>query len=388
MSSKVPGPQVGLTDLVDHLLVTDDTKYSAFPLRPSNAGRCSRALAYELYEYLGKAKFTGESKTAETKRLLDLGTPIEYHVIKNMNLIPKANPDFKITYKQQVLLAFQLDPANAEDKNPPLIKGSLDFGVENQKERWTIFCDSKSAKDKFSQAFQTKWDETLSKLTNMSSVHPLSDKAFWVEDLEAFLEELNDPFFSDNFVQLNVYCVNEFAKTINVVAGSIIKYNKNDSRWFEVRFKPNANLAKQFQDKCNLVYKAAMNGTEESIREMGCDFQMGSIKRAFCACTSYSGENKEESLQAYFRTFPKRQWATDVGKLKAQQAVATRFEKYLEALDKAAEAEREESAIIDLLSKEKCAKIRLEDGQVFEVKHFKTGGISNGPRVALKRAKA
>jgi hypothetical protein len=386
MISKVRGPEVGFTDLIDHCLNTEEHTFDMFPLRPSSAGKCTRAMAYELWEYLGKGSFPKEQKDPNVKRLLSLGSSVEFHSIRNFDLISKANRDFRITYKQQVMIAFRLKPADKDD-SPPLVKGSLDFAIENRKEGWAIFADCKSAKDKFSSFMGSKWDETTEKLQTMESVTPISDTAFWAEDLEAFLKELNDPFFEDNFLQENVYCCTDFAKEVNCIAGLIYRYNKNDSRHIEVRFKPSETLAKRFEDKCNFVYKIAKTGTLEDIDALGCDFLPGHIKNAFCACHLYSGEGQDGARKDYFATFPPKKWPTDLGRLRNADTLDTFFETYSKCRKDASLGEQIEQDIIKLLMEEKCQKVKLPNGQVYEVKQFKTGGVGNGPRVALKRAK-
>lgn len=386
-SGDVPGPNVGFTDLVDACLDADDTVYDAFPLRPSNAGKCSRALAAELYQWLGRGKFPQEQKDPNVKRLLSLGSSVEYHVIRHFDMIPKANRDFRISYKQQVLVVGGLDPANSKDTSPPLVKGSLDFGVEHIREQWAIFLDCKSAKDKFSVAHATKWDETTEHLNEMNSTQAISETAWWVEDLEAFVRELGDPFFEDNFLQLNIYCCTDFAKSINVIAGSILRYNKNDSRWIEVRFKPHPGLAAAFMSKANSIYKAAKNWSLEDIRAKGCEFPPGHIKHAFCNCHLFFNENAEAARKAYFRTFPPKKWATDTDKFANKKDLESLFAAYEESLLAGEEAERLEADILRKLREEHCLKVRLPNSHVYEVRHFKTGGPANGPRICLRRTK-
>jgi len=385
--SKFPGPEVGFTTLIDLCLEEEDQSLDTFPLRPSSAGKCRRALACELYNYQGRGSLPPEKKDPSTKRLLDLGSKVEYQAIQYFHKIAKRNPDYKITYKQQVLLFFKLKPANANDKNPPLIKGSLDLAVENRREGWTAFGDVKSAKDKFSYIFATKWDETADKLTNMKSVNRLDEMTWTVDDLPAFIDELDDPFFADNFLQLNSYCSTEFAKTINVPFGFIYRVNKNDSRHIEVRFKPSDALFKEFEDKCNYVYQLVMNGTLEDIRSMGCDFPLGSIKNAFCACHHMLSEDPEAARKAYFATFPPKKWPTDTRKLSEGNLIEKLFAEFEAANQQADQAAKIEMGLVDLLMKERVDKVRLENGHVYEVKNYKTGGVGGGPRTALKRGK-
>jgi hypothetical protein len=401
LNDSVPGPAVGLTTLLDICMEEDDQQYDVFPLRPSNSGKCSRALAFELWRYMGKpGAFPVEKKSPATKRLLSLGSSVEYHTIRNFGSIVKKNPDFKLTFRQQVLLLFKLKPANESDKNPPYIKGSLDFALENSKKGYTIFLDSKSAKDKFSQAYATKWDETIEKLQGLESLKTISvdfddegrqcvSASFWAPNLESFLAELDDPYFEDNFTQLNLYCCSDFAKEINVPAGSIYKYNKNDSRHLEVRFNPSQVLFDEFKEKCQGIYNLVMNTEDmDELKEKHCDFPLGTMKAAFCPCCTYAGEDKDARLKAWFATFSPKQWPTDTGRIKDGEQVEALFLDYLAQKEVADQAEETEQEIIKVLVASNVPKVKLKDGQVYEVKQYKTGGVMNGPRVALKRTKA
>jgi hypothetical protein len=400
LTNEIPGPAVGLTTLLDYCMEEEDQSLNTFPLRPSAAGRCSRSLAFELWRYLGKpGAFPTEKKSPATKRLLSLGSSIEYHSIRNFQSITKKNPDFKITYKQQIVLLFQLDPANENDKKPPTIKGSVDFALENLKQGYTIFLDSKSAKDKFSQAYSTKWDETIDDLINMESTQTISidhddegrqcvGASFWVPNLPAFVKELQDPFFVDNFTQLNLYCCTDFAKQINVPAGAIYKYNKNDSRHLEVRFAPSQELFDEFKTKCQGIYNLVMNAESlDDLKKRRCEFPIGTMKAAFCPCSIYAGEERGAGLKAWFATFPPKAWPTDTKKLKNKEVEAL-FGDFLQAEQDAERAEKIEQNLVGILIEENVNKVKLQNGQIFEVKHYKTGGVMNGPRTALKRTKA
>ena len=225
---EIPGPPTGYTDLIDSaLLEKEKDSKSYYPLRPSSAGACGRKLAYELMQYRGFATYPKEAKTASTIRLLALGNPIEQHSIRNFDLITKVDEEFKVKYRQQALSFFRLDPIEDEEIGQ-LIEGSMDLAI--MKSNTGGFLDVKSAKDKFSQSFKTKWDESTAKYNNMTTLIPISgvadpkdNTAWYAPDLELFLEELADPFFEDNFRQLNGYCCTEFAKEHGIDHGSIYR---------------------------------------------------------------------------------------------------------------------------------------------------------------------
>ncbi len=381
---KILGPNVAFVDLIDYCLDEQEDNYDSFPLRPSSVGRCSRALCFELFEWQGKGAFPKEKKNPATKRLLSLGNPIEYQVIRNFELIQKVNPNFRVRFKQQYVDLFQLP-------NGQWVGGSLDFAMMNRALTEGGIHDSKSKGDKFSYSHKSKWDETTEKLQEMSTAVSISDgqgyvseNGFWVEDLPAFLEELNDPFFADNFEQTNLYSCSDFAKSHGINYGSVDQYNKNDSRLREIRFKPSDVLFKKFEDKCLYVFKTVESATKEDLLQLRCDFIPGSVKYAFCPCRIMAGEDQKEALDRYFKTFPKRSWPTDADKLGLETELAA-----YELLQATAEdGEKFEQEVCKVLLEKKVQKVRLSNGHVYELKNYKTGGIGNGPRVALKRSKA
>lgn len=378
--TKIPGPQIAYTDLVDYLTSEQDDQYDAFPLRPSSAGKCSRALTYELLEWLGKGTFPKEKKAPNVKRLLSLGNSIEYHVIKNFDLLQKASPDYKIRYKQQVLNLFDIPGG-------PKIEGSTDLWLMNRENNRGGILDVKSTKDRFDQGFKSEWDARIDKLNNMSSVVRIGDTGWYAEDLEAFLEEFNDPFKSDNFTQLNSYCCAPFSKEHGVDHGSIIYYCKNDSRFMEIRFKPHEGMFEKLKTKFTAVWEAGKTATAESLAETLCEFPVGNIKNAFCNCVTYSGRSQADAMKAWFATFPPRKWPTDAEKIPSEKNLDGLLLDYEYHLDMAETLEKLEIEIAKELSDKKISKVRISNGNVYEVKSYRTGGPSNGPRLALRRSK-
>lgn len=375
---EIPGPPVGYTDLIDSALLDKEKDSKAYyPLRPSSAGACGRKLAYELMQYKGYATYPKEVRSAATIRLLALGSPIEQHSIRNFDLITKVDEEFKVKYRQQALSFFRLDPVDKEEIGQ-LIEGSMDLAV--MRSNTGGFLDVKSAKDKFSQSFKTKWDESITKYNSMATLIPLSETAWYAPDLEIFLKELDDPFFEDNFRQLNGYCCTDFAKEHGIDHGSIYRYCKNDSRHIEIRFKPNEALYEEFKDKLNRVNKAVAKKNPELVKK---DYSLGSIKCAFCPYKDMCWDTN--ALKEYFGTLDKKEWPTDLKELPAEVAsmLTMLFRSHEDPNKLANQANSIEVDIIAILEVNKIKKLKLDNGNVYELKFLK----SPQPHFELRRGK-
>lgn len=276
--STILGPPVGYVDLLNSettdVLKREEAAQRTFnPIRPSAAGKCTREMFYELMEYHGYAKYEKELKTPSVHRLLNLGHSIEYHLIKQFEMIKDI---FSIKYKQQVL-SFKYFKAK-NPKHSHLLEGSLDLVFWSDKYR--CVADVKSKNDRYDfRSRKMKWDLTSEQLSTMTSVSVISADAFWVENLEAFLEELDDPFFAANFLQLNLYALNPFIVERGINHGAIIQYNKNDSRIREIRFKPSQKLYDATLAKYGNVI-AAVDAQDESLASR--DHAEGSFKCRYC----------------------------------------------------------------------------------------------------------
>jgi hypothetical protein len=272
------GPNVGYVDLVNHetieLLKREQSGTSKFyPLRPSSAGKCTRELYYELQEYHGLAKYPKPLKSADTHRLLNLGHSVEWHVIKQFEL---AKDYFTMRYKQQVLSFAELKANNP--KYAHRLEGSLDMVLWSEKHKCVM--DVKSKKDGYDfRAKKFRWDSMNDKLRSMASVQPISDVAFWVDDLPAFLNELDDPFFEANFLQLNLYALSSFLVERGVDHAAITQYNKNDSRLREIRFRPSKKLHDMVIQKFQTVVNAVDSGDDTLATR---DYEEGNFKCRYC----------------------------------------------------------------------------------------------------------
>jgi len=375
--SDILGPNVGYVDILFHemneMATTEaaDPEYKKkyTPLRPSAAGKCSRELYHEFQSYSGKEFTPAEPMKPETKLLLDLGHSIEYHILKHFR---KAMPawDIKMLYGQQTLSFVNLD--DVEDPSlSQWIEGKLDLTFIS--DDWKCVADIKSKKDRFSFIHKTNWDETDEKLRNMESVISIGDKgtSYWVENLEDFLDELNDSFFEANFLQLNLYANSQFLKERGVDHAAIIQYCKNDSRLREVRFKPCAKTYKKVIDKFKSVQKAVDQGNIDMAPK---DFILGSMKCGFC---DYKGKcwPREEPLKEWFRTLPKKSWPARVTSMSPgiRKDFMNYFKKYDVASSIKAEEKKTESDLSKFMHDNKLWKVELEDGRIFRIKDLKDG---------------
>lgn len=363
------GPPCGYVDLLDHATTeklekdkAEGKDFQKTPVRPSAAGYCTRELFYSLMQFHGKAKYETPVNEPNVHRLLNLGHSIESHIIRQFELLSDL---FDIRYKQQVL-SFKYIESKQDKKMSQWVEGSLDLVLWSPK--WKCVVDIKSKKDKWNQGFKSDWDSQSDKLRKMASVKTISDTSFWVEDLDAFLAELNDPFFEANFRQLNLYAGSDFLKERGVDHGAIIQYNKNDSRLREIRFKPSPKLYKATLAKFDTAIAAAAKGDAEAAPR---DYVLGSIKCAFCKFNKECWGEASDPKKDFFATFPKKQWPTEVARLKDADEVVELFNQYHAAAASAKKQEQAERAVVKALMERQVEKVKLADGSVWELKRLK-----------------
>jgi hypothetical protein len=374
------GPDKGYTDLLNEATFAKakadleaGKRFQKTPIRPSASGECARALFHQLMEFSGRAKYEVEPNRPELTRLFKLGHSIESHLIREFE--SHLGDRFEVRYKQQVL-SFAFLEAKNDPKLSQWFEGSLDWVLWSPETRGVL--DAKSKKDKFSAAYQTGWDELSAKLGFMKSVEQKSETLFWVDDLEAFLAELHDPFFEPNFYQLNMYACSDFLRERGIDHASIIQYSKNDSRIREVRFRPSLKLYQRVIAKMQGVITAVDTGNPELAPK---EHMLGSLKCRFCPYSAHCWEGKD-AKKAWIKTLPPKQWPKDTDRLgKAGQDIEKLFELY--SAQDAAERDKKftEQAILMLMEQKNVSKIRLEDGAVYEAKKLKDS-------VVLRRGKA
>lgn len=370
------GPEVGYTDLLDHVIhekiqkEQDGEREGTFlynPLRPSAAGYCAKRLAFATNEFRGHKYYEKTPKIPETYRLLELGHAVEFSALKNFQLLKVMS----VRFKQQSLLFFPVE--RADNSVREFLHGSCDFVLWSDK--YKAIGDVKSRKDGFSAAYKTRWDEELATFAGMGSLVQLSETAFYADDLDALLEELGDDFLTDNLQQLNLYANSDFMQKLGVDHGFIYRYNKNDSRHIEIRFRPSVKAAQYVQDKFNQVSVAV---DKQDFSAVPKEFMLGSMRCAFCP---YSKEcwGDDDSLRAWFNTFPKKGWPTDL----EREDLVEKFLAYEKGLTAIENTQRIETQILKELSDLELKKVRLPNGNVYETKYLK----SPQPHLELRRSK-
>lgn len=279
--SNILGPKQGYVDILLESLEAKHKKdhetgksFQRTPIRPSAAGNCERELYYQLREYAGMEKFPYSPRSGEDVLLLDLGHAIERH------LVNKFRNDFSIAevkYTQQTLDFGRIEAVNNKNLSQH-VEGSLDLCLWSDKHRVCIDVKSKGDRHDF-RARKTAWAATSDKLGNMKSVEQRTSRLFWVDNLDAFLDELGDPFFEANFRQLNMYLNSDFLKSRNVDHGAIIQYQKNKSLLREVRFRPSATIFQQTMDKFKNVIRAVDTDTVDNL---AAPYSADSFKSRYC----------------------------------------------------------------------------------------------------------
>lgn len=383
MKTKIPGPKKGLTDILDERIIEklERNKSKYFPLRPSNAGKCARALAYDLMHYRGFAEYDVKRIEPALDRLFSLGHSVEWHVLKYY--LDNCREDMGMLKNQQRVMLFQLKGTRSGDrldKDGRWVEGAIDAYFYH--EEWKGLIDVKSQKDRHDSAFKSKWDWSTAKYDDLKSLVKISATSWYAEDLEAFLTEVNDIWLADNFWQLNAYChaIGYFAIK-GIEFGSIIKYNKNDSRMYEIRFKPSKKMFDRLQVKYNAIQQAVDKKKPELVRK---EYAFGSMRCAFCP---YSDKchGKPGALQAWYKTLPPKRWPVDTEYLDAGDKIEEMCKQYVSLARTEEFKKKLEQDILVMLDGQKyrgkpILKIRLTSGEIFDIKVLKHS-------VALRRGK-
>jgi hypothetical protein len=372
MSVPKLGPAISYVDILDAWTEEDEVKRNEEgvkynPLRPSGIGKCGRQLAYEYARFKdveGFKDIQGEDKEASVVRLLGLGHTIEDKLFRDFDYkIP--NDILKRRYTQQLVRFMQFPDGT-------WLEGSMDgcFFLKNHR----VLVDVKTKKNKFSSHFRDSWMEMPNKLAKMPSAEKVSDKLVYVDDLEKFLEvfRIKDPFMAMNLYQLNLYyhCKDNFIIDSGIDHCALLYYNKNDSRLFELRFRPNKKIADERLALVHDIVEAVESGDPEKVdREM----DLGSVMCAFCPHKDRCWRDEEvDARQAYFNTFPKKKWPTSEDKLDDKQREDLAL--LTELMSAATNAKEVEKRIAKDLGEKKITKIRLDDGSIYDIKFLKSEG--------------
>jgi CRISPR/Cas system-associated exonuclease Cas4 (RecB family) len=382
---KVLGPEVGYVEILNTLTqeiiderAKEPSKYN--PLRPSSAGKCTKELGFEFMEYRGFATYPADSKTPEVHRLLNFGYHVENHVINEFRDAFKRMPKpIEIKYKQHTLSFFKLTDGTR-------IEGNIDLVLVSEK--FKCVADIKSKKDKFSAFYKTSWEELTGKLSGMKSVYKFGEESYWVDDLSAFITDLDDPFFAANFYQLNLYFFDEhhFLREKGVDHAAILQLNKNDSRMREIRFRPSEKVYEETKTKFLKVQEVI--DRDKSPDALPKDYVLGGSKCGFCRFRKECWPD-DDALKAHFATWPKKFWPKDLDRLDRapREQLTALFEEYERLGSEAQNLEKVETEIIRTLDNIKVRKVRLDQDRVYEVRQLKSGGVGGGARAVLRRTK-
>lgn len=364
------GPKNSYVDILYHVVKQEEQVdwSKKMPLRPSSAGECEKVLAYRTRHYLGLEEYPQiwETKEPKTQMLLDLGNYIERQCI---SWFRKASDYFTSKYKQQTVELFRLHAEINGEPRSFIIEGSCDDVYWSDK--YKALVDYKSKGVKYSSHRTSTWEEDGDKLARIAT--QFSPNGYYVEDLQGFLQSLNDPYFEANFLQLNTYANTDFFKQRGVDHACVIQYNKNTSALREIRFKPCAEVFESVRVKFQNALDAAVKDPSEANRT----FALGSVKCAFCPLAS-SCRPSEKVKQAHFGY---KKWPTDakdlperVSELFADRQVLEQGVEELAALD------QELLVLLESLGEK---KVKLANGDVYEVKRLK----SPRPHDEIRRGK-
>lgn len=378
------GPPAGYCEMLDHFTVEiakkEALKPPKNPLRPSSAGKCTRELAFEYARFKGILDLHVPPESAEVQRIFKMGHAVESHLKWEFRkAFDEAGGDYSLRYGQQVVRIMKLQDGS-------FIEGSVDDVFYSTS--FKALVDYKSKKDKFSHHRKSKWDEDNDYYREHA--HEFAPSCFWIDDLNNFMKKFkyDDPFTANNIYQLNLYFhdAHNFFQEVGVDHCVLIYKNKNDSRVRELRFRPSKMIFNEVIKKFTLAEKAVIEA--KNPLDAPKDFALGSVKCAFCNFRDFC-HPEADTKKEYFATLDKKHFAKNLRNLPKDtvDGLNELYSKYTAAIAASEDKDSLEEQIITLLENNKCWKIRFEDGNIFKIKRYKTGGPKGGPRTVLKRDK-
>ncbi len=375
-SKEVPGllgPPVSYLDILDAAIIANKEKERASgqkynPLRPSAAGKCARALAYEYNEFKGNASYPQEEVNPDLERLFSLGHAVEANMIQ---MFRRAEV-FSVKYCQQALTFLKL----SENE---IIEGSNDLVLYFGEHR--CLADWKTKGVKFSSYRESSWDEQADTLRSLESVQTINERLFWIDDLDAFIEECPDESLRDNALQINLYCLHEFMQDRKIDHGAIFMYQKNKSVLREIRFKPSLKARDYVLNKFKSVADAINSGQGPEVVEK--EAVLGSFKCAFCRFKDQCWP-EADTKKAFFKTLPEKHWARDTNRLGEIGEKLEELYTQLAGIDhRIGQRAQIEEKICMILNSAKVNKVKFSDGSIYEMKFLK----SPRPHYELRRSK-
>jgi hypothetical protein len=380
-SPKVLGPEFGLVEYLNFYtqeeLNEQAAKPSGFmPVRPSSAGKCGRELAYAMYEYRGKAFYEKKPLDPATSRIFSYGNDTERHLVWQF----KKAKNMSLRHTQQTLAFFRLP------KQDILLTGSIDGVMAAIDGSWGVLVDFKSKKDKHSSFSKTAWSEWATKLSKDPTVVSFGEESFYIDDLSAFYERnrVSEYYLMMNFLQLNFYYFSEdnFCAAHKIDVCSLIYYNKNDSRLREIRFKPSRALYDLVKEKFLAV------DASEVPEDVPQGFELGSLACAFCPYSKACWGDIAKPDKEFFKTLGYKLWPKDTNRLgTVGETLELKFGAFQKCQEISEDAAAYEAEIVTEMHKNKIKKIRLVNGDIYELKHLKSGGVGGGARMVLRRSK-
>ncbi len=364
------GPDVGITDLLDYEITEKlkaeqeerkGGKIKYHPLRPSSAGHCSRKLALELMEYRGKAFYGKPLLEPSVYRLFELGHSVEFAALRSFQLVKI----FEQKYKQQSMSIFELE-RGAPGLEKEIMEGSCDFVLFSKK--WRCIGDVKSKKDGFSSYVRTKWDEELEKFSGFKSLTKISSTAFYATNLSNLIAELGDDWLVDNLLQLNLYAMSPFMREREIDFAFLYRYNKNDSRHMELRFRPSGEVFDLVEAKFNRINKAV---DTDQLPE-ACEFPIGSIRHAYCDCHLMLPYAATDPVRAFYQTCGSKVWPKDAKDLRRASELKSLYKGFKGCENYLKKREKAEAKIIEICTEEKISKVKFEDGHIYQIKLLKS----------------
>ena len=89
----------------------------------------------------------------------------------------------------------------------------------------------------------------------------------------------------------------------------------------------------------------------------------------------------------HYKNLPPKKWPTYLDKLTNADNIASLFLQYEALVEKEPEQKKIHDEIVRMLEAQGETKVELDNGHVYDVKQYKTGGVGGGPRLTLKRGK-
>lgn len=381
----IPGPVVGITDLINYAVVEqaekEETKLKQgvaekSPFRPSSAGECERALAYKGIEYLGKNYYEKKIPEANVQLIFALGHAIEAMLLKVFEKVEY----FQVKYTQQVLSFFPLKSGDV--KLDQLVEGSNDLCLVGTFDKWRGIVDVKSKATGIGTYKRTKWEELDDKLRKMKSVKEISPTSYWIESPEDFIKELNDPFMAMNVWQLNLYAMSEFMRERGFDFCSLLYFSKDNSFMREIRFKPSINLYHKVEARFQSAAKAAAQNNPMLAKQ---EFLLGSTKCAYCPYVKHCwGVDEQVALKESYKNNPKKVWPLDLDRNEAFYDMAYTVAEYFETDDMVHTRKELESEIMKFMLEQNVDKIQTIVAGIKVVYELRKGKTT----MSLKRSKA